>query len=237
MNEVHFTQSEKSIYEEMLKCVRAQEKRLVAQIASNVKVAPSSVIKVCKKLGYPGWNEMFYTLSSTSTDAISLSFDNFDFLTDEDVNTYIKVLCEMLEKYHNHTILTVSIGDSECVGAYLLKKLWHRGFLAMPYHRGQLDCADNKPGIVFAINESGIVLLQPCLDAKEKDFAIVSITSNRQSPLACNSHMTIEIKNKKSEIVAYDPNFFAARVIIFIELLFAQYDENLEKHKANGKKK
>lgn len=233
MEQLKFTPTERTIYEVMLKAVRAQEKPTVATIAQSAGVVPSSVIKVAKKLGYPGWSEMYYTLSSTYTDEISLSFDNFDFLSDRDTDAYIETLCEMLIRYHDDCILVSSVGDGEFAGEYLIHKLWMRGFIAMPYYKRLLEVEDaqSKTGVVFVINESGIVLLNSCVEAKEKDYNIVSITSNRNSPLASNSHVTIELKNHKSSLQEYAPNFFTARVIVFIELLFVTYDELMKERK------
>lgn len=223
MEEIKLTEVEKRIYQVLLQSVKQKEKETVAQLAKRANVAPSSIVKLAKKMGYPGWNEMYYTLCSQATDSISLSFDNFAFLTDEDANEYIETLCQLLDDFRTSRMLVVSIGDSESAGTYLLKKLWHRGFIAMPLHRGQLE--QHEPGLLFAINESGIVLLSQCVEAKQNDITLVSITSNHKSPLASNSHITVEIKNQKSQLERYNPNFFAARVIIFIELLFAKYDE------------
>lgn len=227
MEQLKFTPIERTIYEAMLHAVKAQEKPTVARIAQRAGVVPSSVIKVAKKLGYPGWSEMYYTLSSTYTDEITLSFDDFDFLSDRDTDDYIKTLCEMLMRYHQDCIFVSSIGDGEFAGEYLIHKLWERGFIAMPYYRRLLEVEDaqSKTGVVFIINESGIVLLNSCVEAKAKEYNIVSITSNRKSPLASNSHVTIELKNHKSTLQDYAPNFFTARVIVFLELLFVTYDE------------
>ena len=215
MDEMNFTETENRIYEEILKNVKQHKKKTVVQIAEKVDVAPSYVIKVAKKLGYSGLNEMWYSLSGIYTDSVSVSLDDFD----------------LMENYRNERIIVNSIGDSDYVGTYLLDKLWHRGFNAMPYKSQLLDQARClKPGMLIAINESGVVLLEQCLKARKHNYNIVSITSNRNSPLACNSHLTIELRNKKSNFYNYNPNFFTAYVLIFIEILFARYDEEIEKY-------
>ena len=228
MEEIKLTESEKRIYQVLLQCVKNRKKETVAQLAKRAEAAPSSIVKLAKKLGYPGWSEMYYTLCSQTSDSISLSFDNFNFLTDEDSKAYIETLCKLLDDFYTQRILVASVGDSECAGTYLLKKLWHRGFMAMPLHRGQMS--QQESGVMFIINESGIALLSQCIEAKEHHFTVASITSNHCSPIASASHITVEIKNHKSQLERYNPNFFAARVLIFLELLFAKYDEIHKKH-------
>ena len=231
MDEMNFTETENRIYEEILKNVKQHKKKTVVQIAEKVDVAPSYVIKVAKKLGYSGLNEMWYSLSGIYTDSVSVSLDDFDLMEKNLLDVHVQILCDMLINYRNERIIVNSIGDSDYVGTYLLDKLWHRGFNAMPYKSQLLDQARClKPGMLIAINESGVVLLEQCLKARKHNYNFVSITSNRNSPLACNSHLTIELRNKKSNFYNYNPNFFTAYVLIFIEILFARYDEEIEKY-------
>lgn len=229
MKEMNFTNLEEKIYGEIIESVKEKKKPTVAQIAEKVNVVPSHIIKVAKKLGYSGLNEMWYNLSSTYTDSISLSLDDFHLMEEKQLDVHVQILCDMLVNYQNERIIVNSIGDSDYVGTYLLDKLWHRGFNAMPY-KSQLLKSESylKPGMLIAINESGVVLLEQCLQARKHDYNIVSITSNRNSPLACNSHLTIELKNRKSTFREYDPNFFTAYVLMFIEILFARYDEEVK---------
>ena len=230
MKEMNFTETEARIYEQIVRYVKLNQKQTVAQIALEAKAAPSHVIAVAKKLGYSGLNDMWYSLTSIYTDSVSVSLDDFDMMKNSQLDVHIQILCDMLVNYKDHKIIVNSIGDSDYVGAYLLDKLWNRGFHAFPYHKSQMMKSENeqKHGMLIAINESGVVLLEQCLLARKFDYNIVSITSNRNSPLACNSHLTLELKNKKSAFHNYNPNFFTAYVIMLIEMLFANYDELIQ---------
>ena len=111
----------------------------MAQIAAKANVAPSYVVKLAKKLGYSGLNEMWYSLSGIYTDSISFSLDDFNLMEENMLDVHIQILCEMLINYRNERIIINSIGDSDYVGTYLLDKLWYRGFNAMPYKSQLLD--------------------------------------------------------------------------------------------------
>lgn len=231
MEERKFSQIESKIYEEIVKDIKQQKKETVAQIAQKVNVAPSYVIKVAKKLGYSGLNEMWYSLLGIHSRAIDVSVNDFKMTENEQLDFQMDALCTMLSEHCEKRIIVNSIGDSDYVGIYLLEKLWNRGFHAVPYKSQLLEPGkDIAPGILIAINESGVVLLEQCLNASKHNYSIVSITSNRNSPLANHSHMTIELKNKKSDFFEYAPNFFPAYVLIFFEMLFAKYDEITEKN-------
>lgn len=225
MEERKFTKIESEIYEEIVKNIRQQKKETVAQIAGKVNVAPSYVIKVAKKLGYSGINEMWYSLSGIYSGAIDVSVKDFNLTENDQLDLQINALCKMLLEHQDKRIMVNSIGDSDHVGNYLLDKLWYRGFHAVPYKSHLLETNHKiSPGILIAINESGVVLLEQCLKASKHDYRIVSLTSNRNSPLANHSHLSIELKNKKSGFYEYAPNFFSAYVLIFLEILFARYD-------------
>ena len=231
MKEIKFTSTEQRIYDEMRQAARHQEKTTVAVLAARAGVVPSSVVKVSKKLGYTGWKEMYYFLSHTSTNSLSLSFEDFDFLADREMLRYISTLSDLLIRHRKEGILVDSIGDASSAGDHFIMKLWKRGIDARPYSRELMDVQlqTSEPGILFIINESGVVLLHSCLRGREKGYRVVSVTGNSKSPLASNSDISVELENKKSTLEAYSPNFFTARVLMFIELLFVSYDEKMKK--------
>lgn len=231
MKEIKFTPTEQRIYDEMRQAARHQEKTTVAVIAQRAGVVPSSVVKVSKKLGYTGWKDMYYSLSHRSTNSLSLSFTDFDFLADQEIFHYIGTLSDLLIRHRKDSILVDSIGDAEYAGSHFIVELWKRGIEVRPYNRELLDVQlkDREAGILFIINESGVVLLHSCLRGREKGYRVVSVTGNSKSPLASNSDISVELENKKSTLEAYLPNFFTARVLMFIELLFVSYDEKMKK--------
>ncbi len=228
MNE-KLTLKEERVLEVIYDSIKHHEKKSVTQVAAVAEVAPSFVIKVAKKLGYSGLTEMYYELLSTSTETISVNMNHLEMFQGSDLEIYLQPLCELLMNYRSDRIVVNSMGDAEYVENYLLNRLWERGFYAMPYRKDILENPQHgKPGMMIAINERGVVLLSSSLLAKEKEYNIISITGNSLSPLALNSHLTIQIHGEKSQVGNYTPNFFVAHTIAFIEILFALYDE-LEK--------
>lgn len=226
MREIRFTPTEEAIYNCILQTIKSEQKVSVASIAKKVGVVPSSVMKLTKKLGYSGYNEMFYTLSEQNNDALSLRLDEFDYLTETNTENYINSLCEILYYYKSSNILIYSLGFCEYAAKYFRQCLWQRDFKAIsPTDYLMYDISEHPTGIMFMFNESGVIPIQVCKEAKAADYNIISITGNNHSPLAMESHMSIEIKSKKSEVSLYEPNLFTAKVLIFIELLFSRYDE------------
>lgn len=227
MRETRLTKSEQAIYDELMDAIKQKEKRKVSQIAEKVKVADSSVIKLTKRLGYSGWNEMYYALTCANNDTMPLSFDHFNFIETIGINEKLDSICEMLLKYKDCGIVLQTVGDVEALEEYLLENFWKRGFTCFSYSQEVIKSlhAKKKEGVTFFICESGIVFLDLSVYAKEHEFHVISITSNEKSPLSSNSDISINLKNNKSKLSNYEPNYFTARVLIFLELMFVKLDE------------
>lgn len=227
MKEIQLSATEQMIYEELMLVINSKQKETVSTIAKRVGVAPSTIIKVTKKLGYPGWNEMYYSLNNLNRNAIPLSLNSFDFINQSELNEKIELLSKTFMHFKDSTILIKTIGDSQYISDYLLDCLWQRGFEAYPYNSRIMDMCERekKNGIIVLINESGIALLDISVRARKTGFKVIAITNNHNSPLATNSHLSIEIMNHKSSLLKYEPNFFTARVLIFIELLLVSLDD------------
>lgn len=228
MKEIKLTKTDEKIYEEIKRIVKRNEKPTCAQIAQQIGIAPSSIIKLAKKLGYSGWNEMYYTLTQIYTEAVPLTFDTFDFVSRGQVSDQLRQLTELILRYKNSKIIVSCIGDSEFLTNYLLEMLWKRQFVACRYSSEimyMLQDDPGAPGLCLFINESGIVLYNACIQLRALGYEVLALTSSRQTPLGGQADHVVEIKNKKSSPDNYMANFFAARAMIFLELLFAEIDE------------
>lgn len=228
MREIKLTANDEKIFDAIKGLVKRNQKQTCAQIAGQINTAPSSIIKLAKKLGYSGWNEMYYSLSRIYTDAVPLSIDNFDFLSEGKVFEKTRQLMELLLAHRDRRIIIGCVGDSEFLANYLMEKLWQRGFSACRYSeqlRASLDTGDGAPGLCVFVNESGILLVDACIRFQELGYRVYAVTSSSETPLAAKADLSAEIRNKKSSVEYYLPNFFAARVMIFLELLFAEMDE------------
>lgn len=220
MKNKNLTATDYRIYDSITKLTQQHPKLNVAQIAKDAEVAPSSVIKFAKKLGYSGWSEMQLNLNTVKSDEINLNFDDFNFIENSAMNQYFDRIWALIDSKDN--ILVTAIGDCEYVGNHLVSKLWEHNYkAAIQSNKIMKSIQEHKEsGVVILLNESGTVLLQNCLHANSLGLDVISITSNGQSPLAIRSDISLELANNKSSLDTYAPNFFTARLLLFIELLF-----------------
>lgn len=219
------------IYEQVVEAAKQKDKCTVQQLAQKAEVAPSTVAKLARKIGYSGWNEMFYALHDRYAAAAPIAYDDFHFPTLENRREEIDRLCELLYQCRDGWLLVYGLGDVEYVANSLMGKLWEHGFRASIYSESQLAyvSACKAESAAIMINESGLLLLGLCMQARQNGLHTVSISSSCHTPLAVNSEITVELKNERSTLREYAPNFFAARVLMFLELLFVAYREYVKK--------
>lgn len=221
MNDLKLGSREEIVYNYLIDLINNKEKQTVNQISQTLSVAPSTVIKVTKKLGYSGWNDMFYQSVNNHASVVPLDFNNFKFLDFSESSEKISLICEMIKKYRGAPIVIFSIGDTELVATWLAKKLLNKGYLAFAntYYLSLKNC-NFQPGISIFICESGMSYIDIKNEYVEHDYLSVSITSNQKTPLAMQSHISVEIKNNKNKTIKqYEPDYFASRVLIFFELV------------------
>lgn len=232
MKKPKLTKNDEKIYRGIQILIRQQKKPTCAQIAAELGVAPSSIIKLAQKLGFSGWNEMYYSMTWLQADTMPLAIDNFDFIGESRVFERIRQLMDLLRQYRDRTIVVACMGDSEFLASYLLEKLWERDFKACRYSEQVLFAVDEnpgEPGLCLFINESGILMLNVCIHFQNRKYKVFAITSSAETPLATRADYSLEIQNRKSSVTHYLPNFFPARAMIFFELLFAEIDESKRK--------
>ena len=228
MNEVSLTYVENRVYSELLKCIRERHKDTVSSIAKRCSVASSTVIKVCKKCGFSGWNDMFYTFETQHASNISVMFNDFNHLDISDIQDRLHILSTVFEQYKNDFIIIEAIGSSQIISDWLSTELTIRGYRVFTNNILPYYIKNNKvqiSGMCIFITESGLVYYDVSDQYKEQGITTVSITSSDSSPLAMNSHISIEILNNKSTIDKYEPNYFTARVMIFFKLLLSILDQ------------
>lgn len=132
MREIKLTKNDEKIFEEIKRLVKLNQKHTCAQIAEQIGTAPSSIIKLAKKMGYSGWNEMYYSLSRIYSDAVPLSINNFDFLSEGKIFEKTRQLMELLQAYKDRKIVIGCVGDSEFLTNYLLDKLVGMALCVLP---------------------------------------------------------------------------------------------------------
>lgn len=224
------TETEKKVYDIIYKYVKNNEKVSIGTVAKKGFVSVATVVKLCKKMGYTGYKEMYYHLLTKETkNIISIDFNDFKGLVTVSNTIDLKIIAEILYVYRNSINIVSSCGYCDSARDYLLQRLWSFGFRAInSYHKEALEINSIRKGAYFVFSQSGEVdfLLERCEYALNNGYNLIIITSNISSPLAQMAHLTINVEsNREGSIYKYKANLFTAKIIAFIELLFEEYSK------------
>lgn len=88
-------------------------------------------------------------------------------------------------------------------------------------------CAQLR-SVLLVINESGMSMVPACVKAAAAGMEIVAITASHDTPVSKLAQVNVVIKNNKSTPDAYEPNYFTAGVLVFMERVLAACSEAAE---------
>lgn len=227
---------ETKIITSIIKHIENGERRIgIQQIASENYVSSTSIMKMCKRLGFEGYSELYYHLSQTvntygrtSGAALHELIDNYD---DEKGRKF----CELLRKFQDQKIFVDGSGFSDLVADYIVQRLAVCGFMVfnrvhfydfMIFHEENKAAVTNiAPSLMIAISQSGEAapVLNDVRTAKQKGFQIICFTKRGDSTLASMSDLVFIVEGAKQTLVGGIPNPFFGRVILAFEELIGFY--------------
>ena len=207
--------------EEVLELVRAaardRRRATIDEVAQATGMARSSVAYVAKRLGYGGWVELTtsflqrYAVPDDSVGAISES---------------VELLVSILHQARRRTLLVDAVGDAEIGVEFMLSRCAEAGYAVMPYSYGVVERSTREDaGVLVVLNESGMTLLPTCLHALDHGFQVVAITASHDTPVSKVANVNVVIKNSKSSITEYRPNYFTAGALTFLEKVVVRLRE------------
>ncbi|URZ17738.1 MurR/RpiR family transcriptional regulator [Clostridium felsineum] len=227
-NNAILTELEKVMLNKIQNYINKNEKVGIDIIAKECFVSKSAIIKLSKKLGYSGYSEMYYTILSTANNAQKLDFSNTSGIigVNDHLKENIDMLVEVLREFKDKKIYLDSLGLCDSAKEYYLQKLLIFGFdAASSYHYEAFR--NSKSGLYFFFSYSGYraEIIEKVNEAISNNFKVIAFTSNKESPLAKLSYVTVEVGGIKSDVEHYLPNFFTANLIILLELVLVEYSK------------
>lgn len=215
---------------------RGERRVGIQQIAAENYVSSTFIIKMCKRLGFEGYSELFYHLSQT----VGASEGNAAAVRLRDlIDNYREGMegefCRLLGRFREQKIFTDGRGFSDLVADYFVQRLAVCGFLVfnqvhfydfMIFQEGQGRPATNiDPTLLIAISQSGETepVLNDVRAARQRGFRIVSFTKRGDSALAGLSDLCFVVDGSKQTLMGGIPNHFFGRVILAFEELMGCY--------------
>lgn len=186
----------------------------IRQMAKENYTSTSTIYKLCDKLGFEGYSDMIYYLTSTN----------------KQINTYDSTYSEYKERFlslinGNKHIIIFGLGFSAPIAEYMNQRLTLKGYHSLSViHMEMFNNILNRDTVLIIVSHSGktLRLIEMVDQAKEHNIPIISFVSDKDSPVFKNSTLAIPVG--QYDLFSYDLNkkntFFGESIIAFEHLLF-----------------
>ena len=215
------TEDERKVITSITSHIERGEKRVgIQQIASENFLSTTSIVKMCKRLGFDGYSELYYHLSRQMAASGGRQAEDLERLIDT----------------RDGKMFTTGEGCSNIVGTYIAQRLSICGFRAynnvhfydyMLFQEAHQRAVRDETAVMFAVSQSGETepVLNDVRHAKQHGHRIVSFTKRGDSSLARLSDLVFVLDGSKQTLAGSLPNPFFGHVILLFEELVAQYFE------------
>lgn len=231
------SEEETNIITSIITHLERGERRVgIQQLAAENYVSSTFIIKMCKRLGFEGYSELYYHLSRMVEDSgRTNTAARFRDLIDNYREGMEAQFCGLLSRFRERKIFTDGRGFSDIAASYLVQRLAVCGFMVfnqihfydfMLFHEEQDRPATNiDPSLLIAISQSGETepVLNDVRAARQRGFRIVSFTKREDSTLAELSDLCFVVDGARQTLMGGIPNRFFGRVILAFEELMGCY--------------
>ena len=125
------SEDEKKVITSITAHIERGEKRVgIQQIASENFLSTTTIVKMCKRLGFDGYSELYYYLSRQfDSHDEGRGAENLKSLIDNYSDELISRFCGLLDRSRQAKLFTTGEGFSNIVGAYIAQRLSICGFM------------------------------------------------------------------------------------------------------------
>ena len=233
------SEDEKKVITSITAHIERGEKRVgIQQIASENFLSTTTIVKMCKRLGFDGYSELYYYLSRQfDSHDEGRGAENLKSLIDNYSDELISRFCGLLDRSRQAKLFTTGEGFSNIVGAYIAQRLSICGFMVFNnvhfYDYMLFRDAHHLPNgpedapVMFAVSQSGETgpVLNDVRHTKQNGHRIVTFTRRSDSTLAQMSDIVFVVDGSRQTLAGSLPNTFFGRVILAFEELVAFYFE------------
>ena len=231
------TEDERKVITSITSHIERGEKRVgIQQIASENFLSTTTIVKMCKRLGFDGYSELYYHLSRQRAASGGRQAEDLERLIDNYSPDLPARFRALLREARDGKMFTTGEGFSNIVGTYIAQRLSICGFRAynnvhfydyMLFQEAHQRAVRDETAVMFAVSQSGETepVLNDVRHAKQHGHRIVSFTKRGDSSLAWLSDLVFVLDGSKQTLAGSLPNPFFGHVILLFEELVAQYFE------------
>ena len=230
------SEDEKRVITSITAHIERGEKRVgIQQIANENFLSTTTIVKMCKRLGFDGYSELYYYLSRQfNSHGQDRSAENIKSLIDNYDDALVERFCALLRERRSGKMFTTGEGFSNIVGAYIVQRMSICGFMAfsnvhfydyMIFQEAHQSADADESAIMFAVSQSGETapVLNDVRHARQNGHKIVTFTKRSDSALAQMSDIVFVVDGSRQTLAGSLPNSFFGHVILAFEELVAFY--------------
>ena len=230
------SEDEKRVITSITAHIERGEKRVgIQQIANENFLSTTTIVKMCKRLGFDGYSELYYYLSRQfNSHGQDRSAENIKSLIDNYDDALVERFCALLRERRNGKMFTTGEGFSNIVGTYITQRLSICGFMAfnnvhfydyMLFQEAHRGAVNDEAAVMFAVSQSGETepVLNDVRHARQNGHKIVTFTKRSDSTLAQMSDIVFVVDGSRQTLAGSLPNSFFGHVILAFEELVAFY--------------
>ena len=231
------SEDEKKVITSITAHIERGEKRVgIQQIANENFLSTTTIVKMCKRLGFDGYSELYYYLSRQfDSHGKERRTENLKSLIDNYSDELIARFRILLDHSRQAKLFTTGEGFSNIVGSYIAQRLSICGFMVfnnVHFYDYMLfrdahhlpDSPEAAP-VMFAVSQSGETGpgLNDVHHARQNGHKIVTFTKRSDSTLAQMSDIVFVVDGSRQTLAGSLPNTFFGHVILAFEELVAFY--------------
>ena len=210
---------------------RGEKRAGIQQIAAENYLSTASIIKMCKRLGFDGYSELYYYLSRQMDRRGERSAENLKTLVDNYSDELVNGFCALLDASRQAKMFTTGEGFSSIVGEYIAQRLSICGFMVynnVHFYDHMLFCSAHDltdEEAAPSVARSDHMEINDVRHARQNGHKIVTFTKRADSALARLADLVIVVDGSKQTLAGSLPNPFFGHVILAFEELVAYYFE------------
>ena len=230
------TSEEKGVIRSVLRHIENDTKKApIALIAQENCVSTAFIYKMCKRLGFDGYSELFYYL----TQARKKTPSDTDIGTSQLIANYseerFQKMKDIFDCNRGKRIYAIGKGLEEIVAQYMADRLSLFGysgytnlmFYSNTVYKDQTDkwVSNNEPSFLIAVSQSGNTreIVENVKVAKDMHYQIILFTRMADSCLANLCDLSFVVAPEKQGLIAQIPNPFHGKAILAFENLLSCY--------------
>ena len=158
------SEDERKVITSITAHIERGEKRVgIQQIAAENYLSTASIVKMCKRLGFDGYSELYYHLSRQLAASEKPTEETLLCLIDNYSADLISRFCALLHERRRGKIFTTGEGFSNIVGAYIVQRMSICGFMAfsnvhfydyMIFQEAHQSADADESAIMFAVSRA-----------------------------------------------------------------------------------